>query len=142
MVVGGVAWAGLREPTKPAEPQPAPEAVLPPVERVLPAPVASQPKPLEPPVSPLAGEGAVRAPAKAKPRIENAYLTVASEPWGTLYLDNLEIGPTPVADYPLQPGKYRLRIEQEGYRTKTEILIVTGPNPIRRRYSLEPAGPE
>jgi hypothetical protein len=93
-------------------------------------------------VSPLTGvEGAVRAPAKPKPKIENAYLTVASEPWGTLYLDNLEIGPTPVADYPLQPGKYRLRIEQEGYRTKTEILVITGPNPIRRRYSLEPAGP-
>jgi len=141
LVVAVVAWAGLREPTT------APDALAPPVERVQPAPVASQPKPLQPPVEPpvsppAAGDGAVRLPAKPKPRIENAYLTVASEPWGTLYLDNQEIGPTPVADYPLQPGKYRLRIEQEGYRTKTEILIVTGPNPIRRRYSLEPAGPE
>ena len=141
LVVAVVAWAGLREPTT------APDALALPVERVQPAPVASQPKPLQPPVEPpvsppAAGDGAVRLPAKPKPRIENAYLTVASEPWGTLYLDNQEIGPTPVADYPLQPGKYRLRIEQEGYRTKTEILIVTGPNPIRRRYSLEPAGPE
>lgn len=82
-------------------------------------------------------------PTRPKPpKVENAYLTVASEPWGTLYLDNVEIGPTPVADYPLQPGKYRLRIEQEGYRTKTEIIVVTGPNPIRRRYSLEPGGPQ
>jgi hypothetical protein len=86
-------------------------------------------------------EGAVRVPAKAKPKIENANLTVASEPWGTLYLDNVEIGPTPVADYPLAPGKYRLRIEQEGYRSRTEIIVVTGPNPIRRRYSLEPGSP-
>jgi serine/threonine-protein kinase len=147
VVVGGAAWAGLREPTEPREPlpaaAPAPKTVVPPVEHIQAAPLASPPKPLEPPpVSPLTGvEGAVRAPAKPKPKIENAYLTVASEPWGTLYLDNLEIGPTPVADYPLQPGKYRLRIEQEGYRTKTEILVITGPNPIRRRYSLEPAGP-
>jgi hypothetical protein len=95
-------------------------------------------------VSPPSGvEGAVRPSTKPKPaRIESAYLTVASEPWGTLYLDNMEIGPTPVSDYPLQPGKYRLRIEQEGYRTKTETIVVTAPNPIRRQYSLEPAGPE
>jgi hypothetical protein len=81
--------------------------------------------------------------ALAKPRVakkEFALLTVASEPWGTLYLGKEEIGPTPVADYPLAPGTYRLRIEQEGYRTKSEIIVVTGPNPIRRRYSLEPAG--
>ena len=146
LVVAGAAWAGLREPTKPAESLSAPttEAIVPPVGRVQPAPVASQPGRLEEPaVSPPAdGEEAVRAPVKPKAaKVENAYLTVASEPWGTLYLDNLEIGPTPVADYPLQPGKYRLRIEQEGYRTKTETIVVTGPNPIRRRYSLDPAGP-
>jgi serine/threonine-protein kinase len=121
LVVAGAAWAGLREPTDP------------------PASLVSQLERLEPPPgSPSAGS----APAKPKPgRMENAYLTVASEPWGTLYLDNVEIGPTPVADYPLQPGRYRLRIEQEGYRTKTEIIVVTGPNPIRRQYGLEPAGP-
>ncbi|HEX2248931.1 MAG TPA: protein kinase [Gemmatimonadales bacterium] len=72
---------------------------------------------------------------------EYALLTVASEPWGTLYVGNKEIGPTPIADYPLPLGTHRLRIEQEGYRTKIETIVVTGPNPIRRRYSLEPAGP-
>ena len=140
MVVGGAAWAGLRETAEPSAPPPAAKAIVPPLEGVQPAPT----QPLKPPVSPSPGaEGEGRAAAKPKPaKIENAYLTVASEPWGTLYLDNLEVGPTPVADYPLQPGRYRLRIEQEGYRTKTEILVVTGPNPIRRRYSLEPAGPE
>jgi serine/threonine-protein kinase len=139
VLVGGAAWAGLREPAGSSEP---PEAIKPPVEPIRPAPAASKPE--RPPVSQLTGvEGEVRAPAKPKPvRVESAYLTVASEPWGTLYLDNVEIGPTPVADHPLQPGRYRLRIEQEGYRTKTEVIVVTGPNPIRRRYSLEPAGPQ
>jgi serine/threonine-protein kinase len=147
VVVGGVAWAGLREPAEPPKPPPAPvlapEAVVLPVKPLQPAPIASQPGLLKPPpASPPAGvEATVRVPAKPKPKIENAYLTVASEPWGTLYLDNVEIGPTPVADYPLAPGKYRLRIEQEGYRTRTEIIVVTGPNPIRRRYSLEPGSP-
>jgi hypothetical protein len=88
------------------------------------------------------GEERVAEPARPKvAKREYALLTVASEPWGTLYLGNEEIGPTPVADYPLTVGTHRLRIEQEGYRTKRETIVVTGPNPIRRRYSLEPAGP-
>jgi hypothetical protein len=85
-----------------------------------------------------------RSTPAVKPRTvkkEYALLTVASEPWGTLYLGNKEIGPTPIADYPLPVGTHRLRLEQEGYRTKIETIVVTGPNPIRRRYSLEPAGP-
>jgi hypothetical protein len=94
--------------------------------------------------APSAGSTEV-TPAAAKPKPakkEFAYLTVASEPWAIMYLDDVEIGPTPVADHPLSPGRYRLRIEQEGYRSKMETIVVTGPNPIRRRYSLEPAGPD
>jgi hypothetical protein len=68
-------------------------------------------------------------------------LTVASEPWGTLFVGGEEVGPTPVVDYPLPLGTHRIRIEQEGYVTKIETLVVTGTNPIRRRYLLEAAGP-
>jgi hypothetical protein len=78
-------------------------------------------------------------PAKPRPaKREYALLTIFSEPWGTLYIDNVEIGPTPVTDYRVNPGTYRLRIEQEGYRTKKETIVVAGPNSIRRRYSLDP----
>ncbi|MEP7228288.1 MAG: serine/threonine-protein kinase, partial [Gemmatimonadales bacterium] len=146
LAVGGVAWAGLRDPAEPSEPPPAAEVIVPPLEGMQPAPIQRLKPLVSPSPSPSptpAAEGEGSPAAKPKPaRVDNAYLTVASEPWGTLYLDNQEVGPTPVADYPLQPGRYRLRIEQEGYRTKTEIIVVTGPNPIRRRYSLEPAGPE
>ncbi|HEV7365538.1 MAG TPA: protein kinase [Gemmatimonadales bacterium] len=127
VAIGGAAWAALRAPTK-SQPVPS-ETSQPPSPRMT------------PPVLPGTEES--RQAAASKPRVakkEFALLTVASEPWGTLYLGNEEIGPTPVADYPLAPGTYRLRIEQEGYRTKSEIIVVTGPNPIRRRYSLEPAG--
>jgi serine/threonine-protein kinase len=122
-IAGGAAWAGLHKPAAP--PQPAP---------VIPAVVQPEPRESLP---------VVPAPEKPKPvRMEDSYLTVASEPWGTLYLDNVEIGPTPVADYPLQPGRYLIRIEQEGYRTKSDIIVVTGLNPIQRQYRLEPAAPE
>jgi serine/threonine protein kinase len=134
VVIGGVAWAGLRTPTE--MPLVAPEVRHPKARST-----ETERPSITPPVQP--GQEEPRGAAPVKPRVakkEYALLTVASEPWGTLYLGNEEIGPTPVADYPLAPGTYRLRIEQEGYRTKSEIIVVTGPNPIRRRYSLEPAG--
>ncbi|MGZ8398530.1 MAG: protein kinase domain-containing protein [Gemmatimonadales bacterium] len=126
LVVGAAAWASLSEPAEPSDPS----LVT----------VASPPEPPVPP--PAESVVAVTVTATPKPaRIENGSLTVASEPWGILYLDDEEIGPTPVADHPVRPGKHRLRIEQEGYRTKLETIVVTGPTPIRREYNLEPAGP-
>jgi serine/threonine protein kinase len=143
VVIGGVAWAGLRTPAELPK-QAATELPIP--QEVVHKPRTQRSTETESPtLTPLAepGQAEPRQATPVKPRVakkEYALLTVASEPWGTLYLGNEEIGPTPVADYPLAPGTYRLRIEQEGYRTKTEIIVVTGPNPIRRRYSLEPAG--
>jgi serine/threonine protein kinase len=151
LAVGGVAWGSLRESAKAASltpPTPAPAAM--PVSRddsISPlnqpdsaATVRPQGTDSSVPPSP---EIADVTPAAAKPKPakkETAHLTVASEPWAVLYIDDIEIGPTPVADHPLSPGRYRLRVEQEGYRSKLETIVVTGPNPIRRRYSLEPAG--
>ncbi len=80
------------------------------------------------------------APESKRPG-QDAHLSVDSDPWGMLYLDNVEIGPTPVTEYPLQPGRYRLRIEQEGYYPKTETVVITGSGLIRRRYRLRPVDP-
>jgi eukaryotic-like serine/threonine-protein kinase len=137
-VVGGAAWAGLRALEAPLEPAPLSQ---PPASR---RPRATQPAPSTAVDPPIDGSGSEGTPAPPKPRPvpkQYALLTVASEPWGMLYIDGVEIGPTPVADHRLERGTYRLRIEQEGFRTKTETIVVSGPNPIRRRYSLEPAGP-
>jgi len=122
-----------------------------PVRPVIPRPPSSSPQPAPPgptqppgqtgsssPAQPL-GEGADRPKIAKK---EYALLTVTSEPWGTLFVGNKEVGPTPVADYPLPTGTHRIRIEQEGYLTRSETIVVSGPDAIRRRYSLEPAGPQ
>jgi predicted Ser/Thr protein kinase len=142
--IGGAAWAALLpysrvEPGAPSHPSP---AAVTPIETRSPQPTTrgAGPTTLRPTD---AGEsepdGGATRPKPAKK--EYALLTVASEPWGTLFLGNKEIGPTPIADYPLPVGTHRIRIEQEGYRTKFETIVVSGPNPIRRRYILEPAGP-
>jgi serine/threonine protein kinase len=141
--VGGGAWATLRPsagqavaPTVPRPPVTVPVGPINPTATTTPpAPRTSTSAPPKQPDRSSSGE---RPPVAKK---EYALLTVASEPWGTLFLGNKEIGPTPIADYPLPIGTHRLRIEQEGYRTKFETIVVTEPNPIRRRYLLEPAGP-
>jgi hypothetical protein len=141
--LGGAAWAGLRPTAQPAGIETDRPAAGADARRTPPASRAPRQEGRGgPAVQSSGGEGRSSDQVKPRPvKKEYALLTVASEPWGTLYLGNEEIGPTPVADYPLPVGTHRLRIEQEGYRTKRETIVVTGPNPIRRRYSLEPAGP-
>ena len=90
------------------------------------------------PERPAPAGAPARAPARAP---ATAPLTVGSEPYGTLFIDDVEIGDTPVANHPLDVGRrYRIRVEREGYRPKRETIDVQGPNPIRLRYILEPGG--
>ena len=70
-----------------------------------------------------------------------APLTVGSEPYGTLYVDGVEIGDTPVVNLPLPLGRHEIRVEREGYRTRRETIVVAEPNPVRRRYILESREP-
>jgi serine/threonine-protein kinase len=142
--VGGVAWAAfLPFQGRPGDFSPRVTQVTPTVPSTTGPNAPTQPSVGAKP--PASGVGDSSRSGTERPRAgkkEYALLTVASEPWGTLFLGNKEIGPTPVVDYPLPIGTHRVRIEQEGYRTKVETIVVTESNPIRRRYSLEPAGPQ
>lgn len=87
------------------------------------------------------GSGAADRGRAAAQATRTAALTVNSEPWGTLSVDGVEVGPTPVAEYPLTVGRtYEIRVDRDGYRSRREMVTVAGPNEIRRRYVLEPAG--
>jgi serine/threonine-protein kinase len=79
-----------------------------------------------------------RPPAAAPVRV--AELSVVAEPYGTVYLDNVQIGDTPLIGYRIPFGRHELRVEKEGYRTMREALGVNSPNPIRRKYTLESLG--
>jgi serine/threonine-protein kinase len=128
------AGAAAAPPTTPGDASP-PTASATPAD---PAPASSgAPNRPTTPRAPAAREAAV--PSRAQ---RTAPLTIGSEPYGTLYVDGVEIGDTPVANHPLGVGRsYELRVEREGYRTKRETITVTGPNAIRRRYILEPRSP-
>jgi serine/threonine-protein kinase len=122
-LVGGAAWASLRQ---------APLWSREPAVKYIPLVVTSTPIAADP-----------IAPQPKKPvRKEPVPLTVESEPWAMLYLDNVELGATPIADIQVLPGRHHIRLEQEGYLTKQETIVITGSSPIRRTYNLEPAGPQ
>jgi PEGA domain len=76
-----------------------------------------------------------RGPAKLRVA-EYAPLSVRSAPRGMLYVDGVKAGLTPITKHRLAPGTYRLRIEQNGYRTVSETIVVKGSRPINRRYVL------
>jgi serine/threonine protein kinase len=121
----------------------------PPTDSVTPAPLATTTS--KPNVRPIAQRaGGLRAGRRTSaardsrqdqrslPAPQFARLTVASEPYGTLFVDGVEIGDTPIANYSLPVGqRVELRVERDGYKTKRESIMISGPNAIRRRYVLE-----
>ena len=76
-----------------------------------------------------------RGPVKLKP-VQDALLRVDSDPRGVLYLDGVRIGRTPIANHRLPLGTHRLRVEQKGYQTVSETIVVRGTGRITRRYNL------
>ena len=80
-----------------------------------------------------------RGPGKLR-LVRYALLSVESDPWGVLYVDDAEIGLTPVTNYQLPLGSHEIRIEQDGYRTKSETILVRSTGRIARNYDLEPRG--
>jgi tRNA A-37 threonylcarbamoyl transferase component Bud32 len=79
--------------------------------------------------------GKKAGPAKLRV-VEYASLSVRSTPRGVLYVGGVKVGLTPITNHRLTPGTYRLRVEQKGYRTVAETIVVKGTRPIHRRYDL------
>ena len=67
--------------------------------------------------------------------IERATLSVRSTPSAVLYVDGVKVGRTPI-NRRLVPGTYRLRVEQKGYRTVLETVVIKGTRSISRSYEL------
>lgn len=74
------------------------------------------------------------------PAAEEGYLSIDAVPYGTVYVDNVEIGPTPIARYAVKPGQHTIRIENPGYRTHSERVTVDNGNTVRKRIQLVPEG--
>jgi serine/threonine protein kinase len=73
--------------------------------------------------------------AKLKP-VAYASLSVRSTPRAVLFVDGVKVGLTPITNHRLTSGTYRLRVEQRGYRTISETIVVRDTRPLQRRYEL------
>ncbi len=105
-----------------------------PLTAAVPETVRVESPPPQPPPRPRADPPRAVTPA---PATGHASLTVATDPWSTLFVDGREVGPTPVV-VRLAPGTHEIRVEAEGYRTRRETINVADPNPIVRRWTLDP----
>ena len=149
-VGGGIWWQQHAASAAPAVPPGAPPvadtsrhtqvAQNPPADTTRPHPQSPAPKPA--PARTAARDRGTPAPrpvdtASAPPAFTTAPLTVNATPFGTLFIDDVRIGGTPVVNYALARGDHTLRVEREGCTTKEERITVSAPGSIKRQYTLE-----
>jgi hypothetical protein len=69
-------------------------------------------------------------------------LTISSRPWGYLFVGESLVGETPASDVVLAPGKHRIRVVRDGYRSyESEIIIEPGSRLRILDLVLSPGGP-
>jgi len=126
--VGGYLTFG-RKSAAPPPPPPPPAAVV---------PVETQRVVAPPPPPPPA-----RRPAPAPPpaaAAEQGFITVNSIPPGEVFIDGRDVGPTPVVEFSVSPGRHTIRVERPGYKTRSETVDVPPNGPVRKNWVLDPEG--
>ncbi len=91
-------------------------------------------------VAPRAVRAPERAAPPATPPAAAGFITIGADPFGTVYIDGVQIGPTPVVRHSVAPGSHAIRIERPGFRTINETVRVDAGNVITKRYTLLPEG--
>jgi predicted Ser/Thr protein kinase len=92
----------------------------------------------------------VRRPERGRPRgaapppattpEAQGFITVNANPYGEVYIDGVDAGPTPVVHWPVKPGRHTIRVQREGYKTKSEDVQVDAGNTVPKVYTLIPEG--
>jgi hypothetical protein len=81
-----------------------------------------------------------RPPVAAPPAAALGYITVNAEPYGELYVDGVDVGPTPVVRYGVPAGVHTIKVVREGFKTVGEKVQVDAGNTVPKRYTLLPGG--
>jgi serine/threonine protein kinase len=76
------------------------------------------------------------------PTAARGYVSVNSNPPGTLFIDGRDLGSVPVIEEPVSAGRHTIRVERAGFKTKTETVDVPANTTVRRTYVLEQEGSE
>jgi serine/threonine-protein kinase len=84
----------------------------------------------KPPTSPPSREPGA-APAFVPPPPTTGFVTINTVPYGTVSIDGVEVGDTPIVRRPIPPGEHTVRIARPGYRSETVPVTVTAGNEVR-----------
>jgi len=103
--------------------------------------VAAQPPPAPPTAS---RRQTTPPPAPPAAAARQGYISVNSNPPGTLFIDGRDLGSVPVIEAAVSAGRHTIRVERAGYKTKTETIDVPANTTVRKTYVLdqEGGGPE
>ncbi|HKC39023.1 MAG TPA: protein kinase [Gemmatimonadales bacterium] len=127
--VGGYLALGRKSESPPPAAPPPPQASLPPV-----------PPPVTVPVeTPRRGTDHRQ---KTAPVAAQGFVSVNSNPPGTLFIDGRDLGSVPVIEEAVSAGRHTIRVERAGFKTKTETVDVPANTTVRRTYVLEQEGSE
>lgn len=78
--------------------------------------------------------------APLPPSAAVGFLTVNAIPYGTVSIDGVEIGDTPIVRRELSPGDHTLRIVRDGFRTEVVKVPITTGNEVRLSRTLVKEG--
>jgi hypothetical protein len=120
--------------SKPAAPPPAPVVDTVRIRDTVRVPVAT---PTPPPTRRVERAKPQAAPPPPAPAPQGL-LTINADPFGEVYIDDVDVGQTPVIEYQVKPGLHKVRIERAGFKTVTENVLVTASNTVHKRYPLLP----
>ena len=94
-----------------------------------------------PPVNVPAGGASPSRPA-SEPAPAVGYLTVdVVNGWGTVYVDSVSVGDTPLVGYEIRPGRHVLEIRRVGFQTFVDTVDIVAGAEVRSRQTLIPADP-
>jgi hypothetical protein len=89
---------------------------------------------------PRAADARTREGVAAPPVAAQGYITVNAEPYGELYVDGVDVGPTPVVRHTVPAGVHSIKVTREGYKTVGDKVQVDAGNTVAKRYTLLPGG--
>ena len=119
----------------------APPSVAPPTQ-TTPAPVetvrVTAPPPVTPPRRETRRETTRQTTPPPAPTAAQGFITVNSDPPGTVFIDSRDVGSTPVVEYTVPPGRHTIRVERPGFKSKSETVDVGANATVRKRWVLEP----
>jgi hypothetical protein len=101
-------------------------------------PINPRREPQRPPSRPTPPPVVQQAAPAPAPVEEQGFLTIDSDPSGEVFIDGVDVGPTPLVNYALKPGTHQLRIEAPCCKTYSRSIQVSN-GPLRLgRVSLIP----